>query len=267
MPLSIVNDRDRVFVSTFWRSLFKLQGTSLYFSSSYHPQTDGQTKVVNCVLEQCNMAVHSSTKISPFEVVYGVPLPTMLSYISSTTKVQVVDELLRTREEILHDLRRNLVAAQGHMKHQSDQHRRDVTFDVGDSVYLRLQPYRQKLVTFRSSLKLAPRYFGPFKILARIEAVVYKLDLSVETQIHDVFHVTDATVIPKPKFVLAHRVVQKGKYRPKTEILVQWKGATCEDATWENLWQFSNTYPSFCLEDKASLLGGRNVMNLPCLTG
>jgi hypothetical protein len=52
MPLSIVSDRDRVFLSNFWRSLFQLHDTALCYSSSYHPQSDGQTEVINRILEQ-----------------------------------------------------------------------------------------------------------------------------------------------------------------------------------------------------------------------
>jgi hypothetical protein len=58
-----------------------------------------------------NTSVHPSTKITPFEAVYDVPPPSMISYIPGTAKVQAVDDMLRSRDEILRDLRKNLVVA------------------------------------------------------------------------------------------------------------------------------------------------------------
>ena len=144
IPTSIVSDRDKVFTSALWQTLFQLQGTKLNMSSSYHPQTDGQTEVINRTLEQylrCfaglqqqkwvewvpwaefsyNTSTHSSTKFSPFEAVYGVPSPSFLSYIPGTARVQAVDEYLQDRDEILKELRHNLRMAQDRMKSHADQ--------------------------------------------------------------------------------------------------------------------------------------------------
>lgn len=102
LPESIVSDRDVAFTSAFWTELFRLQGVKLCFSSAYHPQSDGQTEVVNRTIEmylRCftsdkpnkwltwlpwaefcyNTGFHTSLKATPFEIVYGRPPPQLLS--------------------------------------------------------------------------------------------------------------------------------------------------------------------------------------------
>ena len=94
LPEALISDRDRIFTSTLWTTLFKLAGTQLRMSSSYHPQSDGQTERVNqcletflrCFVHSCpsqwskwlasaeywyNTSFHSSLGTTPFEVLYG----------------------------------------------------------------------------------------------------------------------------------------------------------------------------------------------------
>ncbi|KAJ0082797.1 hypothetical protein Patl1_12022 [Pistacia atlantica] len=191
-----------------------------------------------------NTSTHSSTKITPFEAVYDIPPLSLLAYVLGTSRVQTVDEYLRDRDAILLELRHNLLLAQDRMKVQADQHQREVSFLVGDYVYLKLQPYRQTSVAFQASMKLAPHFFGPYKVIEKVVLVAYKLALSPGSQIHDVFHVSllrkhlgpitptstqlppvldTSTVLPQPEVVLDRYVIHKGKYHPKSEILVKWK--------------------------------------------
>lgn len=94
LPRSIISDRDPLFFSRFWNELFELSGTKLILSSSYHPQTDGQTEVANQIVEQYlrafvhrkptswgqfllwaewsyNTSCHSSTGLTLFEITFG----------------------------------------------------------------------------------------------------------------------------------------------------------------------------------------------------
>jgi hypothetical protein len=115
---SIIYDHDPTFTSNFWQELFKLQGTQLHLNTTYHPQTDGQTKVVNKCLEsylRCfsserknqwaqwfplvewwyNTSYHTATRMTPLEVVYGQKTPSILPYFPGVLKVQTVDQTLR----------------------------------------------------------------------------------------------------------------------------------------------------------------------------
>ena len=76
------------------------------------------------------------------------------------------------------------------MKRQDDKHRTDREFEVGDAVLLKLQPFIQSSVAQRPHQKLAFRYFRPYRILARIGTVAYKLDLPASSEIPPVVHVS-----------------------------------------------------------------------------
>ena len=185
MPTSIVSDRDPIFTSNFWQELFRLQGTQLKLSTSYHPQTDGQTEAVNKCLEtylRCftsekqhlwvqwlplaelwyNTNYHATTKMTPYEAVYGQLPPSPTSYIKGCSKVQAVDQLLQHRATMLAHLRENLHQAQNRMKQQVDQHRSERQFQEGDQVFLWLQPYKQTSLKDKGCQKLSPKFYGPY---------------------------------------------------------------------------------------------------------
>ena len=120
----ITSDRDPIFVSNFWREFFKLQGVELNLSTAYHPQTDGQTEVVNKCLEtylRCmtgdnpkrwsqylalaewwyNTNFHTSAKATPFQLLYGYPPPIHLPYIPGDSRNAEVNNLLSNREDTI----------------------------------------------------------------------------------------------------------------------------------------------------------------------
>lgn len=165
IPSSIVSDRDPIFLSQLWTELMKHSGTTLKRSTAYHPQTDGQTEVTNRSVEQylraythdrpsrwvnflpwaeyaLNTSHHSALNMSPFQALYGRPPPTILPYQPGSGKIAMVDSMLLDRDALLKTLRDNLVRAQNRMRDLANRKRRDVEFQVGDKVLLKLQPYR-----------------------------------------------------------------------------------------------------------------------------
>jgi hypothetical protein len=159
-------------------------------------------------------------------------------------------------------IQQQLLRAQQRMKSQADKNRSEREFQIGDMVYLKLQPHIQSSVVFHSNQKLSFRYFGPYKILARVGPVAYKLDLPASAQIHPVVHVsqlkkhvppqaevldtldavvTDPTVQVLPLQVLAVRgVLNGGKLQQR--VLVQWEHQPPSMATWEDVSDMSRRY-------------------------
>lgn len=128
VPRSIVSDRDKIFMSRFWEEIFRLQGTKLKRSIAYHPQTDGQTKVLNWTLEtylRCfasskpkawfawlpwaklwyNTSYHTAAKLTPFQVVYGRESPPLVRFEKGTTPVLMVEQQMIERDKILDELK------------------------------------------------------------------------------------------------------------------------------------------------------------------
>ncbi|KAD3640471.1 hypothetical protein E3N88_29694 [Mikania micrantha] len=178
----------------------KCSVTKLKMSTSYHPQTNGQTEVLNCCLEaylRCfaheqpskwssflawaeysyNTGFHSATRTTPFTIVYGREPPTLHPYVQGETKNADLEAQLIDRDDMLRILKVNLAKAQNRMSAQADSHRCEVSYQVGDWVFLKLQPYRQRSLAKKRYDKLTPRFFGPYKIIRQIGQVAFELEI------------------------------------------------------------------------------------------
>jgi hypothetical protein len=102
-----------------------------------------------------------------------------------------VKDHIEHQQQVLQILKDNLTMAHNRMKQQVDQHHSEISFKVGDWVFLRLQPYKQmSLKQAKKDNKLSPKYYGPYKVLQNIGTMAYKLELPTSSQVHPIFHVS-----------------------------------------------------------------------------
>jgi transposase InsO family protein len=298
LPLAIVSDRDRIFTSRLWHELFRLAGTSLKMSSSYHPQTDGQTERVNQCLETflrsfvhaCpskwsswlsvaeywyNTSFHSSLGRSPFEVLYGRSPRNLGLDISDASTQLDLQTWLQQRELMVKMIRQNLLRAQQRMKAQADKGRTEREFKEGDMVYLKLQPYVQSSVARRANHKLSFKFFGPYMVLQRVGKVAYKLQLPSTSTVHPVVHVSQlkrsvgdrpvGVVLPNdlehlqvPLQAIDRRVVVRGG-KSVPQVLIQWSNSDAALATWEDEEDLRDRFPEAAAWGQAAVQGEDNV--------
>ncbi|XP_072087790.1 uncharacterized protein [Arachis hypogaea] len=160
--------------------------------------------------------------------------------------------------------------AQNRMRTYADKKRRGVTFEPGEFVYLKLQPYRMKTLAKRVNQKLSARFYGPYEILAKIGQVAYELKLLEGARVHPVFHVSllkkcvkpTAQIQPlpttltkeyelqsEPQEILAVRKNAAGKL----EVLIKWRDLPEFENSWEATAAIQEAFPFFHLEDKVML--------------
>ncbi|PKU64118.1 hypothetical protein MA16_Dca008024 [Dendrobium catenatum] len=212
IPRSITSDRDVKFISHFWRELWKRLNTELKLSSAYHPQTDGQTEVVNrtlgnmlrCLvqdhpkkweekLSQAEFAFNSmpnrSTGHCPFSIVY-TKMPNhvvdvaILPKCRSSAAAQAADQF----KEVVDKVHAKLNESNLKYKQAADEHRRQQLFNPGDLVMLRV---RRERFTSGTYSKLSPKKIGPFPILRKINDNAYIIDLPASIQTSSTFNVSD----------------------------------------------------------------------------
>jgi len=179
-------------------------------------------------------------------------------------------------------IRQQLLRAQQRMKSQADKHRSERSFQVGDLVYLKLQPYIQQSVQARGNQKLAFRFFGPYKILQRVGEVAYKLDLPSSSQVHPVVHVSQlkkhvppltpvstslaslasvTDIALEPLQIIEHAYVPHGG-ATATRVRIRWTGLPPDMTSWEDANDLCRRYPHAPAWGQVVLHGKGNVTTL-----
>jgi hypothetical protein len=292
LPCVIVSDRDKIFTSNLWQSLFKAMGVKLHFTTSYHPQTDGQTERVNQCLENYlrnmaflqpkkwhswlsmaewwyNTSFHTSLNMTPFQALYGRP-PSLLSEMILPSE-DSADTFApdQQRAEIAVKIKENLTKAAARMKYFADKNRSDRSFELGDMVYIKIQPYRHTSLSLHHCLKLHSKYYGPFKVLEKVGNTSYKLLLPEKCKLHSTFHVSqlkkhigpkavpnpnlpllddNGNILVAPEAILERKLIPRvhGDISiPVVKWLIKWDNLPHEAATWEDASFIQKVFPGF----------------------
>ena len=188
-------------------------GTKVHMSTVYHPQTDGQSErtiqTLEDLLRMCvldwgghwvdhlslvefayNNSYQSSIGMAPYEALYGRPCRTPLCWTQVGERSMLGADFVQETTEKIRVLKLNMKEAQDRQKSYADKRRKDIEFEVGDRVYLKMAMLRGPNRSITET-KLSPRYMGLFRIVERVGPVAYRLELpEVMQAFHKVFHVS-----------------------------------------------------------------------------
>nr|GEY25422.1 reverse transcriptase domain-containing protein [Tanacetum cinerariifolium] len=213
-PVSIICDRDGRFTSNFWKTFQKALGTNLDMSTAYHPKIDGQSKrtiqtlkemLRACVIDfqkgwvkhlslvefSYNNNYHASIKVAPYEALYGRKCRSSVCWAEVGEAQLTGSEMIQETTEMIILIQQRIQAAQDRQKSYNDRKQKPMEFEVGDMVMLKVSPWKG-VVRFIKLGKLNPKYIGPFKVLAKVGDVAYRLELPRElSRVHHTFHVSN----------------------------------------------------------------------------
>ena len=137
-----------------------------------------------------NNSFQSSIKMAPYKALYGHKCRTLLYWTELSEKQIHGVDLTRETEEKVKVIRDYLKAASDRQNSYAELKRKEIEFQVGDKVFLKVSLWK-KILRFGRKGKLSPRFIGPYEIIERIRPVVYRLAFLPELErIHDVFHVS-----------------------------------------------------------------------------
>ncbi|GKC58099.1 putative reverse transcriptase domain-containing protein [Tanacetum coccineum] len=287
VPVSIISDRDSKFTSHFWKSLNEALGTQLDMSTAYHPQTDGQSErtiqTLEDMLRACvmdfgkgwdrhlpliefsyNNSYHTSIKAAPFEALYGRKCRSPICWAEVGDAQLTGPEIVRETTEKIIQIKHRLQASRDRQRSYADKRRKPLEFQVGDKVMLKVSPWKG-VIRFGKRGKLNPRYIGPFKILAKVGTVAYRLELPEKlSRVHSTFHVSnlkkclsdEPLAIPldeihvddklhfiKEPVEIMDREVKWLKQSRIPIVKVRWNSIIGPEYTWEREDQIQKKYP------------------------
>jgi len=220
LPTDIVSDRDRLFVSKFWRALHHLTGVKLKISTAYHPQTDGSSERSNKTVNQCLRyhvrqnqkgwasalplirfqimnSVNGSTSYSGFQLLMGRSprlIPPLLPVMeeNQTMEEARATELIEQLKYDMEDAKDHLLEAKCLQAFYTNRDRSpEDSFKIGERVMLSTLHQRQEFTAGDPShvTKFIPRFDGPYKIINSMpEFLAYTLELPNSPNIFPTFH-------------------------------------------------------------------------------
>nr|GEX47996.1 putative reverse transcriptase domain, ribonuclease H-like domain, aspartic peptidase domain protein [Tanacetum cinerariifolium] len=214
IPVSIICDRDGRFTSNFWKLFQKALGTNLSMSTAYHPETDGQSErniqTLEGMLRACvidfgkgwvkhlplaefsyNNSYHASIKAAPYEALYGQKCRSPVCWAEVGEAQLTGPEMIQETTKKIVPIKQRIQADQDRQKSYVDLKRKPTEFEVRDRVMLKVSPWKG-VVRFGKRGKLNPRYVRPFKVLAKVGDVAYRLELPQDlSRVHHTFHVSN----------------------------------------------------------------------------
>ena len=212
IPISIISNRDPRFTLRYWGKLQEALGTRLYFSTTFHPQTNGQSESVIQILENMlrscvidyegswdrhiplvefvyNNSFQSSIVMAPYEALYGRRCRTLLCWTELSEKKVIGPDFIQETKEKVKMIRERLKVATDRHKSYADMKRKYIRYEVDEKVFLKVSPWK-KVMRFGKKVKLSPRFIGPYEVIEKVAPVAYRLALPPNLEkIHNVFHV------------------------------------------------------------------------------
>ncbi|GJX51584.1 putative reverse transcriptase domain-containing protein [Tanacetum coccineum] len=186
IPVSIICDHDGRFTSNFWKSFQKALGTYLMIDFG-----KGWVKHLRLAEFLYNNSYHASIKAAPYEALYGEKCRSPVCWAKVGEAQLTGPEMIQETTEKIVLIKQRIQAAQDRQKSYANLKRKPMEFEVGDRVMLKVSPWKG-VVQFDKRGTLNPRYVGPFKVLAKVRKVAYRLELPQElSRVHHTFHVSN----------------------------------------------------------------------------